>query len=107
MIQTGESCFCFYFFNSKMKKLYKIKIEGTVQGVGFRYHARKQAQMLGLSGWVKNQSDGSVLIVAEGDIDLLEQLVGWCHEGPRSARVHQVAVKKEEPRGIEGFDVKY
>jgi acylphosphatase len=90
-----------------MNELYRIQIEGMVQGVGFRFHARRQAQSLGLSGWVKNQTDGSVLILAEGDPEYLEQFVGWCHEGPRSARVHHVTVQKEEPQGFEGFDVKY
>jgi acylphosphatase len=89
-----------------MKKLYKIKVEGRVQGVGFRFHARMQAQMLELSGWVKNQMDGSVLIHAEGDKERLEQLVTWCHEGPRNARVHDVSVVIDEPQGLEGFDVK-
>lgn len=87
-----------------MQEQYTIRVEGHVQGVGFRFHTIRQAQSLGLSGWVKNMSDGSVLIVAEGETDLLEQLVDWCHEGPSRARVHRVSLEKKEPQGLKGFD---
>jgi acylphosphatase len=90
-----------------MKKSYRIQIEGMVQGVGFRFHARRQAHSLGISGWVKNQPDGSVWILAEGDPMNLEQFLAWCHEGPRSARVHHVSVQQEEPKDIDGFDIRF
>jgi len=70
-----------------------ILIMGNVQGVFFRASTLEQAQRLGLSGWVKNLSDGSVEIVAEGSRLSLEQLVEWCHEGPPSAEVEHVSAR--------------
>jgi len=69
-----------------------LRIEGRVQGVGFRYHTEKTARQLGLVGWVRNLPDGSVETWAEGPKDRIETFVAWCHEGPASSRVSQVAV---------------
>ena len=54
-----------------MKKAVILKISGRVQNVGFRYHTRKKAQEMGISGFVKNQVDGSVYIEAEGEEEVL------------------------------------
>ena len=70
-----------------------IIISGRVQGVFFRYKTKHEAEKLGLTGWVRNNGDGSVEILAEGDKDKLEELVKWCKEGPRSAQVKNVEVK--------------
>lgn len=83
-------------------------MEGVVQGVGFRYHARREAQRLGLCGWVKNLSDGSVLIEAEGESPALELFLGWCREGPRMARVRHVELDRtSQLENYDGFDVRF
>lgn len=86
---------------------YRILVEGNVQGVGFRYYTRNQANSLGVAGWVKNQADGSVLIVAEGKTEQLEVFIAWCHEGPRNARVHNITIEETTPKGYKGFDIKF
>ncbi len=77
----------------------ECQIFGIVQGVGFRYSAQAQAHRLGLVGWVKNCTDGSVELYAEGESDLLQQFVQWLHRGPPGSRVEQVRVRKVIPKG--------
>jgi acylphosphatase len=72
-----------------MKRL-EATIYGRVQGVSFRYYTRREAQKLGLSGWVANQPDGAVRVVAEGDDTALQQFVAYLHQGPAMAHVTQV-----------------
>jgi len=76
-----------------------IKITGNVQGVFFRGHTSHIAQKLSLTGWVRNDADGSVEIVAEGEKESLEKLVAWCREGPSFANVEDVEVSWEEATG--------
>lgn len=66
-------------------------VRGRVQGVGFRYFVVRLAAELGLTGWVANELDGTVRVVAEGTRSALEQLLAELHEGPRGARVEHVA----------------
>lgn len=70
-------------------------IEGRVQGVFFRASTMDKARELGLTGWVKNNPDGSVEIVAEGAREVVEELVTWSHKGPRHAVVDNVEVEWE------------
>jgi acylphosphatase len=63
---------------------------GRVQGVGFRYFARREAEALGLDGWVANESNGSVRCVAEGPRDLLEAFLARLRDGPPGAFVERV-----------------
>ena len=65
-------------------------VHGDVQGVGFRYFVQRRAQQLGLTGWVRNNDDGTVELVAEGGREALEQLKRALQEGPRMARVDRV-----------------
>jgi acylphosphatase len=84
-----------------------IVVTGRVQGVYFRQSTQEQALALGVSGWVRNRSDGSVEMVAEGHGSAIEQLVKWCEKGPEMARVDSVERMDEEPVGLpEGFDVR-
>lgn len=84
-----------------------IKVSGQVQGVGFRWYTRRMAQNLGLVGWVCNESDDSVKILAEGEKDGLEKLVDWCRQGPESARVNNVEVEWTGAKGeFQGFTIK-
>jgi len=91
---------------SEKARIFMI-IKGRVQGVFFRYKTQQEAQKLGLNGWVKNNGDGSVEILAEGDKDKLEELIEWCKEGPRSAQVEKVEVKWQKYVGeVEGFEIR-
>jgi acylphosphatase len=69
-----------------------FKIDGQVQGVGFRYAMCGEARRLGLAGWVRNRSDGSVEAVAVGDEPALQRLTQWVWRGPSGARVDSVSV---------------
>lgn len=68
----------------------ELRIRGRVQGVGFRWATRDQARVLGLRGWVRNEADATVLLVAQGPRDAVEALELWCAQGPARARVDQV-----------------
>lgn len=85
---------------------YKISVRGVVQGVGFRYHTMKKASELGVYGYVRNESDGSVYIEAEGDENSVQQFLEWCHIGPGWARVTNVEFKLSEPQGYSIFERK-
>jgi acylphosphatase len=64
------------------KMLYKIHVRGWVQGVGFRWSAVREARDRGISGYVRNLSDGSVYIEAEGSGEQLNAYIEWCKQGP-------------------------
>lgn len=87
-----------------MKKII-IKVYGCVQGVGFRAATRKAAIKLGLTGYVKNLSDGSVYIEAEGPEDRLLELLEFSKKGPNHASVQNVEYDFERATNqFEGFD---
>lgn len=90
------------------KSRVKLKISGHVQGVFFRISTRKLAVKLGLTGWVKNNNDGSVDCLAEGDKSKLEELVDWCKQGFDYAQVEKIEVGWEEYVGeFNNFEIKY
>lgn len=68
--------------DTEQKVLYQIRVTGRVQGVGFRQACLREARCRGVSGYVKNNSDGSVYIEAEGTEDQLKRLIEWCKGGP-------------------------
>jgi acylphosphatase len=76
-----------------------LRISGKVQGVFFRESARVEASRLGLTGWVRNRSDGTVEAVVEGEPDPLEDFIRWCHRGPTQARVTGVERTDGEATG--------
>ncbi|NYZ77166.1 acylphosphatase [Candidatus Micrarchaeota archaeon] len=85
----------------------RIFVYGDVQGVFFRSNSVSEANGLGLSGWVRNRSDGSVEIVAEGEKEKLEELLSWCRKGPGAARVDEVKYGWEKPAGeFSGFSAR-
>lgn len=79
-----------------MKSRVHVVISGRVQGVLFRASTRDKAQQLGLTGWVKNTSEGNVEAVFEGEEKLINEMLEWCHHGPPSAEVENVEVKKQK-----------
>jgi acylphosphatase len=84
----------------------RLIIEGRVQGVWFRDSTRRQAIAFGVRGWVKNRTDGSVEIVAEGTEDGVRNLVSWCHKGPSAAKVERIHEHEELWQGeFESFDI--
>lgn len=68
-----------------------LRIRGRVQGVGYRNALHAEATRLGLSGWVRNRSDGSVEALVAGPVPALDELIAWARRGPRAARVDQLS----------------
>lgn len=68
----------------------RVRIQGRVQGVGFRYATRREAERNGLTGWARNCPDGAVEAEFSGDRATLESMLAWCGHGPALARVDQV-----------------
>ena len=86
------------------KKLY---ISGKVQGVSFRFYAHEQASSLGISGWVRNLTDGRVEMILAGDPLAVETMIKWAHKGPPTAEVVSVEVVDfKEPLPLEPFFIK-
>lgn len=83
----------------------RVRIEGLVQGVGFRYWTRKTAIDLGLDGWVRNRRDGGVEAVLAGSPSVVETMIARLRRGPRSSRVDRVHVEDELSQPNPGFDV--
>lgn len=70
-----------------------VRITGRVQGVGFRLWARDQARRLGLTGWVRNEADGSVRALIAGETPAVSAMLGEFRKGPRGAAVSNVEVQ--------------
>jgi acylphosphatase len=86
-----------------------VTIHGRVQGVFFRDHTVEKAQQLGdINGWVANQADGTVTVVAEGPENKVNELIDWCHSGPSTSEVTKVDVEKQQYTGeFEDFAIRY
>ncbi len=82
------------------KKTLEAHVFGRVQGVGFRYYAHSKARSLGLSGWVRNEADGTVSVVCEGDEPSVKEMASWLEQGPPSAHVQRVDKRFKEYKGL-------
>ena len=81
-------------------------VRGRVQGVGFRWFVEREAHILGITGWVRNNHDGSVEVLAQGTRDQLSGLHGRLREGPRASRVDSVDVTDASPTaGLSSFRI--
>jgi acylphosphatase len=81
-------------------------VRGRVQGVGFRWFVEREAHLLGIAGWVRNNHDGSVEVLAQGTRDQLLGLHSRLREGPRAARVDTVEVSDASPvSGMSSFRI--
>src|SRR5690348_8550570 len=76
--------------SEKQRDARRFVVRGRVQGVGFRWFVEREAHMLGIAGWVRNNSDGSVEVLAVGNRDQLIGLRSRLRQGPRAARVDDV-----------------
>ena len=84
----------------------RLRIEGRVQGVGFRVFVERTAVALGLAGWVRNRRDGGVEAVVSGTHAAVEQMIERCHVGPPASRVDRVEALAEDEAVAQGFVVK-
>jgi acylphosphatase len=85
----------------------RVRITGDVQGVLFRAWTQDQAKSLGVTGWVRNATDGSVKAHVEGEQAAVEQLIERMHEGPPGARVDSVEPAESPVEGLERFEMRY
>lgn len=88
-----------------MKKLIKLAIRGKVQGVGFRFSCMEVAYRYNVKGFVRNRSDGSVYVEAEGTDEKLKLFRDWCRKGPLWAKVEDVEEEAGEPKGFDSFEI--
>jgi acylphosphatase len=86
----------------KSNKRIAIRVTGKVQGVFYRRDAAREGIRLGLSGFVRNEPDGSVYAEAEGTETAVGAFIRWCRRGPEHARVEDVAVEEQPPQKPEG-----
>lgn len=85
----------------------KLIIVGKVQGVFYRREAQKIAQELNLSGWVKNEPDGNVSILVQGEKTFVDQFIEWSRIGPSSAQVRKVEIINQPiQQKLEGFEIR-
>ena len=88
------------------RKHIAIKIYGNVRGVSFRVRAKQEARPLGISGFARNEPDGSVYIEVEGNAGAIEKFLSWCRTGPPFAKVEKVDFALSDSlRNFGGFDV--
>lgn len=84
----------------------RFLVRGRVQGVGFRWFVEREAHILGISGWVRNNPDSSVEVFAMGTRDQLAGLSSRLHQGPRAARVDDVQESEAPPTpGLRNFRI--
>nr|WP_086938627.1 acylphosphatase [Thaumasiovibrio occultus] len=83
----------------------KFTVTGRVQGVGFRYHTAHEGLKLSLTGYARNQADGSVEVMACGEPAAIEKLEVWLAQGPRMARVDSLSGIEEAWRHFNGFSM--
>jgi acylphosphatase len=83
-----------------------VIVRGDVQGVFFRDTCRREAQSRGVTGWVRNRSDGAVDAVFEGEPEAVDAMCSWCRQGPSYARVESVGITVREVEGSTGFEIR-
>lgn len=86
----------------------QLKIYGYVQNVFYRVEARDKARALGLTGFVRNEPDGAVFILAEGSRQNLDKFIQWCHKGPRGAKIEKIDIGWKKASGeYDEFEINY
>jgi acylphosphatase len=79
-----------------MTRAVEVRITGYVQGVSFRMYAAREADRLGVAGWVRNHRDGAVEARFQGDDESVEEMLSWCQSGSPAAHVENVEVREVE-----------
>ena len=93
--------------SSNLKQIHAI-VHGRVQGVSFRYHTQQIAQSLGITGWVRNLSDGTVEVLGEGTSDQLHDFTTFLHQGHPPARVDSLMITEHEASDeYQSFQITY
>jgi acylphosphatase len=88
-----------------MTKHFNIQISGKVQGVGFRYFVRNEAEYFKIKGFVKNETDGSVYIEAEASAEMLEVFVQKCKTGAPHSRIDKFVISESVPVNFKMFEI--
>ena len=89
-----------------MKINKQIRITGKVQGVFFRKSTHEKAGQLGITGWVRNEPDGTVLAEIEGSPHAVKQMEVWLQTGPKRAEVRQLIIEEGYLKGYVGFELR-
>ena len=84
----------------------RVVVHGFVQGVYFRDTTLRLAVRRGVAGWVRNNRDGTVEAVFEGEPEAVDRLVAFCRQGPRGAAVERADVYDEAVEGLRGFEIR-
>ena len=85
----------------------QIRVSGRVQGVGYRALLRHSARKLGVNGWVRNRTDGTVEAVLQGSQEAVDALIAWARRGPPGSQVADVAdVAVEDKADFSGFELR-
>lgn len=88
-------------------KAVRVRVSGRVQGVYYRVSAQAEGRRLGLQGWVRNTSDGAVMLHLQGAGDVVDAMLDWCRVGPAAARVSRVEVDDvARDETLQGFEVR-
>ncbi|HWR78003.1 MAG TPA: acylphosphatase [Thiobacillus sp.] len=87
-------------------KTQHLLIHGRVQGVWFRESMRREAERLGVSGWVRNAPDGSVEAVIQGPLEAVDALIAWARSGPPQARVGRIELSEAHGQ-FSGFEKRF
>jgi acylphosphatase len=83
----------------------QVRVHGYVQGVSFRATCQWEAKARGVTGWARNELDGTVSAWFEGEPDAVEAMIEWCRRGPRAAQVTHIDVEAVAPQERRRFDV--
>ena len=89
-----------------VNKFVKLIIRGKVHGVGFRFSCMEAAYQFGVTGFVRNKSDGTIYVEAEGPEENLNPFIEWCHKGPTWAKVTKVEVESGDLKNFKSFEIK-
>ncbi|HEX7970714.1 MAG TPA: acylphosphatase [Thiobacillus sp.] len=84
-------------------KTQHLRIHGRVQGVWYRESMRREAERLGVAGWVRNSPDGSVEAVIQGSTEVVDALITWARSGPPQARVDRIELSEAHGQ-FSGFE---
>jgi acylphosphatase len=88
-----------------MQKCVIIKVFGRVQGVFFRASTKARADQLNIKGYVRNENDGSVFIIAEAEENNINTFIKWCESGPKNADVLRCEVQEAPVNGYKNFTI--